>query len=206
MNKLTFHIDKGIKTWLYYIILYINVEKYEYIFILGINSSSKVILWLWLSACCRFIILPANHNTPLRLSVPLWNQCSSPYSSLSLSLSFSLANQRAGKVVDPAGWWFLWEGPRPCERDSEMGRLGGQTLPWLFPPHGQVPFLPGESARPVHWLQQSGERAGRVGVLMWPARLECGWTVFLLKESLTMLMYESKVISDHRNISFGVSE
>ncbi len=123
-------------------------------------------------------------------SVPLGNQCRSLYSSLSLSLSFSIANQRAGKVVDPAGRWFLWEGPHPFKRDSEMGRLGGQMLPWLFPPHGQVPFLPGESTRPVHWLQQSGERARRMGVLMWPAWLEYGWTVFLLKESLTILMYK----------------
>lgn len=70
-----------------------------------------------------------------------------------LCFSLSQANQRAGEAVDPARRWFLWKGPRPCGRDSEMGRLCGQALPWLFHPHGQVPFLPGESARFGHRLQ-----------------------------------------------------
>lgn len=71
--------------------------------------------------------------------------------------SLLTANQRAGKAVDPAGGWVLWQGPRPCLGNKEMGVLGGQALQGLLSPHGQIPNLPGISTWHFFRLKQSRE-------------------------------------------------
>lgn len=71
------------------------------------------------------------------------------------------ANQRAGKAVDPAGRWVLWQGPRPCTGNKEMGVFCGQALPGLLSPHGQIPNLLGNSTRHIIRLQQGCECTDR---------------------------------------------
>lgn len=93
---------------------------------------------------CRFplpprTLHPAAHQ-PLPPNVPLLT-----------------ANQRAGEAVDPAGRRVLWQGSRPCAGDKEMGILGGQALPGLLSPHGQVQNLARDGAWHLLRLQQSCE-------------------------------------------------
>lgn len=89
--------------------------------------------------------------------------CARPSSSFyppplpSLNIFLLTANQRAGKAVDPAGGWVLWQGPRPCPGNKEMGFLGGQALQRLLYPYGQIPNLPGNGAGHLVWLKQGCE-------------------------------------------------
>lgn len=120
--------------------------------------------------CCVTVIVsenkllcPSSKHTEAWCSLSLISTFPPPalWSSLlsfpSLNVSLLTANQRAGKAVDPAGGWVLWQGSRPCTGDKEMGVLGRQALPGLLSPHGQIQNVSGNSARHFFWLQQGCE-------------------------------------------------
>lgn len=128
---------------------------------------SSFLIAVSLLLCWRTSYCDRQANTLLSNSHPLsylpflhWCCISAAISLLSfpsLNVSLLTANQRAGKAVDPAGRWVLWQRPRPCTGDKEMGVLGRQALPGLLSPHGQIPNLPGDGTRHFFWLQQGCE-------------------------------------------------